>query len=463
VADPESPTGPRHTGLVKALVVVGSLLAVIACFSVWAERQALETNEWVDTSGRLLENKAIQSALANYAVDQLYANVDVEAELQKRLPKNFQQLSGPASTGLRALAVQGATTVLGTSRFQQLWQDANRTAHRTLINVIENKGKVVSTEGGEVDLRLRPLIIQVSNQLGLGKNLAARLPPDVGNLRILRSDQLGLAQTIARLIRGLALISSLLGLAAFALAIYLSRGYRWITMLGVGIGLILVGVVVLILREVAGNVVVDQLATASARPAGDAAWSIGTSLLASIARNIILFGIFFVVAAWLASTHRSAAATRRALTPILRDYPIWVGAVLGLIALIWLLSGVDSTRAVLTRLVLIAMAAVGLYELRRNCIAECPDADIREVPTRVRLRLSSMWRGRERASPEPQDRKLERLERLGELHQRGVLSDEEFAAEKAAALGSGSAAGSHPPGSGAAEGSHPPGVGTSSR
>jgi hypothetical protein len=451
VVDPESPSGPRHTGLVKALVVLGSLLAVIACFSVWAERQALETNEWVDTSGRLLENKAIQNALANYAVDQLYANVDVEAELQKRLPKNFQQLSGPASTGLRALAVQGAKTALGTSRFQQLWQDANRTAHRALINVIENKGKFATTEGGEVDLRLRPLIIQVSNQLGLG-NLAARLPPDVGNLRILRSDQLALAQTIARLIRGLAIISSLLGLALFALAIYLSRGYRWITMLGVGIGLILVGVVVLILREVAGNIVVDQLATESAKPAGDAAWSIGTSLLASIARNIIVFGIFFVLAAWLASTHRSAAAARRAVTPVLRDYPIWVGALLGLIALIWLLSGVDSTRAVLTRLVLIAMAAVGLYELRRSCVAEYPDASLGDVPAQVRTRLSSMWRGRERTSPEPQDRKLERLERLGELHQRGVLSDEEFAAEKAAALGSG-----------AAEGSHPPGVGTSSR
>jgi hypothetical protein len=445
VADPESPTGPRHTGLVKALVVVGSLLAVIACFSVWAERQALETNEWVDTSGRLLENKAIQNALANYAVDELYANVDVESELKRRLPKNFQQLSGPASTGLRALAVQGAVTALGTSRFQQLWQDANRTAHRTLINVIENKGKVVSTKGGEVDLRLRPLIIQVSNQLGLGKDLAARLPPDVGTLRILRSDQLALAQTIARLIRGLAIVSSLLALALFALAIYLSRGYRWITMLGVGIGLILVGIVVLILREVAGNVVVDQLASASAKPAGDAAWSIGTSLLASVARTIIVYGIFFVVAAWLASTHRSAAATRRALTPILRDYPIWVGAVLGLIALIWLLSGVDSTRAVLTRLVLIAFAAVGLYELRRNCIADYPDACLGDVSARTRTRLSSMWRGRERTSPEPQDRRLERLERLGELHERGVLSDEEFAAEKAAALGSGAAEGSHPP------------------
>jgi Short C-terminal domain len=151
-----------------------------------------------------------------------------------------------------------------------------------------------------------------------------------------------------------------------------------------------------------------------------------------------------VVAAWLASTHRSAAAARRTLTPILRDYPIWVGAVLGLIALIWLLSGVDSTRAILFRLALIAMAAVGLYELRRNCIAEHPDASLGEMSARVRTRVSAIWRGRERTSPEPEDRRLERLERLGELHERGVLSDEEFAAEKTAALGSGAADRSDP-------------------
>ena len=434
MADAGTLTGQRHEGLVKALVVVGSVLAVVACFATWAERQALTTDDWVNTSGRLLENEEIRNALATYSVDQLYANVDVNAELEKALPKNFKQLSGPASTGLRSLATTGAQKVLATSRFLQLWRNANRTAHETLINIIEDKGNAVSTSGGEVDLRLRPLIIQVSDQLGLGGDIADKLPPDAGNLKILRSDELGLAQTIAKLIRGLALVTSLLALALFALAIYLSRGYRWITVLGVGIGLILVGIVVLILRDVAGNVLTQDLASEQARPAADAAWSIGTSLLASIARNIIVFGGFFVLAAWLASPHRSSVATRRALTPVLRDYPVAVGAVLGVVGLIWLLSGVDSTRAILTRVVLLAMAGVGVYQLRRASIADFPDVTLGEMPERVRVRASSMWRGRQRARPEPQDRKLERLERLASLHERGALSDEEFESEKAAVM-----------------------------
>ena len=325
--------------------------------------------------------------------------------------------------------------MLATSRFQQLWKNANRTAHQTLIAIIEDKGNVVSTNNGEVDLKLRPLIVQASDQIGLGGDIASKLPPDAGTLKILRSDQLGLAQTIAKLIRGLALVSTLLALGFFALAIYLSRGYRWITVLASGIALVLVGIVVLILRDVIGNIVVDQLATENAKSAADAAWSIGTSLLASIARNVIVFGIFFVLAAWLASPHRSSVAARRVLTPVLRDYPVVVGAVLGVIALIWLLSGVGSTRAILMRLILIAMAAVGLYQLRRKSIEEFPDASLDEMASRMRVRVDSMWRGREHARPEPEDRRLERLERLASLHERGALSDEEFEAEKAALMG----------------------------
>jgi hypothetical protein len=439
VADAGSLTGRPHKRLVRALVVFGSLLAVIACFATWAERQALTTDDWVKTSDRLLQNEAIQKALANYAVDQLYANVDVEAELDKALPPKFKRLSGPASTGLRSLAISGAERVIATDRFQQAWENANRAAHQTLIAIIEDKGDVVSTSGGEVVLELRPLIIQVANQLGLGKDLANQLPPDVGNLKIISSDELGLAQTIAKVIRGLALVASLLALALFALAIYLSRGYRWLTVLSVGVGLILVGILVLILREIAGNVLVDQLASASAKPAADATWSIGTSLLASVARTVIIYGAFFLVGAWLTSPHKSSVATRRAITPILRDYPAWVFSAFGVVALIWVLTGVESTRAILTRAVLVAMFGVGLFVLRRDSIEEFPDLKMDDLSARIRTRFESMWRGRQRLHPEPHDRRLERLERLAALHERGALSDEEYESEKAELLGSGRA------------------------
>jgi hypothetical protein len=432
-----------HPRLVKALVLVASLLSVLAIFSAWVERQALDTDEWVDTSGRLIENETIRSAVATFAVNELYDNVNVNKVVQEKLPKDLKDLSGPAATGLRELARQGAEQALGTDRFQQVWRDANRAAHKTLINVVEDKGTVVSTGNGEVQLRLRPLIIEVASQLGVPQDAVNKLPPDVGNLRILKSDELGTAQTIVKLIRGIAMVTSLLTLFLLGLAIYLTpRSTRWLTILGAGIGLIAAGVLVLILRGVAGNVVTDQLATDTARPAADAAWPIATSLLSSIAKEVIEIGIFAVIAAWLASPHPSSIAARRALAPGLREFPAIVFSVFGIVALIFILSAADSMRALLVRIILAAAALVGLVWLRRDTRREFPDAELADPVRRMRAQAVAIWtsRGRGRDAelpPDPEDRRLERLERLAALHERGVLSDEELTAEKRALLAGG--------------------------
>ena len=67
-------------------------------------------------------------------------------------------------------------------------------------------------------------------QIRSGSALGGRQdPPRCRDLRILRSSDLGLAQDIAAGIRGLAIISSVVVLLLFVLAVYLSRGYRWVT------------------------------------------------------------------------------------------------------------------------------------------------------------------------------------------------------------------------------------------
>ena len=128
---------------VKALVVLGSLLAFLSVFAIWIERQALNTDDWVDTSGRLIQNETIRAALSDYLVDQLYANVDVEKELEDILPGETKELAGPVSGGLRQVAGDGAEQVLETSTAQELWKDANRTAHEQLLAVLEDKKEAV--------------------------------------------------------------------------------------------------------------------------------------------------------------------------------------------------------------------------------------------------------------------------------------------------------------------------------
>ena len=450
--------------LVRVLIVLGSLLAFLSVFAIWTERQALDTGEWVNTSGRLIQNSKVREAVSNYLVDQLYENVDVEKELSEKLPGDTKELAGPISGGLRQVAGSGAEKVLESSTAQELWKSANKTTHEQLLEVLEEKEGTLATEEGKVSLNLGSLITNLASQVGIGANLAEKLPPDAGQITILRSDQLKTAQDIVVAIKGLALILSLLTFLCFGLAIYLSRESRWVTVLYSGIGLVAAGFAVIVFREVAGGIVVGQLVNEeSVKPAAEAAWSIGTSLMTSIATTVIVIGVLFGIAGWLASPTGSARSTRRAIAPILREYPAYVYAALAILVGIYFLSApTQNLRSFLTTLVIAGLAAFGIHELRKQAGEEFPDASYGDVVGRTKdkvvgavkdanlgeraskLRLPEMRKPNgEGGSEAPtttmptseEDARLARLERLASMHEKGILTDEEFAAEKARVLG----------------------------
>lgn len=451
-------------------MILGSVLAFLSVFAIWTERQALNTDDWVDTSGRLIHNETIREAVGDYLVDQLYENVDVRKELEEILPGDTKDLAGPAAGGLRQVAGQGAEKALETSTAQNLWEEANRTTHEQLLAVLENKKEAVETDEGNVRLNLGSLLTNLAQQVGIGEDLAEKLPPDAAQVEILKSDQLKTAQDIAVAIKGLALLLSILTFLAFGLAIYLSRDERWVTVLLGGIGLIAAGFAVVVVRHIAGGIVVDQLVKdESVKPAGEAAWSIGTSLMTSIATTVIVVGVLFLVAGWLASPTGGARTTRRYLAPTLRLHSAYVYGGLAVLVSFYFLSGpTHGLRAFVTTLLVAAMAAVGIHELRKQTEEEYPEATYDETFGRTRdkvvdavkdanisekvgeqaskLRLPEMRRPdkAESSSEEAttttmpvsqEDARLERLERLGTLREKGILTDEEFAAEKARLLG----------------------------
>ncbi len=448
--------------LVKTLVVFGSVFAFLSVFSIWIERQALNTDDWVQTSDKLIANVKIREAVADYLVDSLYENVDVEKELEDILPGDTKDLAGPVSGAVRSVAGTGANEVLQTNKAQELWRAANRTAHEELIAVLEDEKEAVSTGEGEVTLNLSTLVTNLANEVGIGKALAEKLPEDAGRIVILRSDELKTAQTIATAIKGLAIVLTLLTFLFFGLAIYLSREDRWVTVLFCGVGLIAAGLAVIVFRKIVGGIVVDQLVVEeSIKPAAEEAWSIATSLMTSIATTVIVFGVLFGIAGWLASPTGSAKSTRRVLTPFLRDHTAYVYAALAIVVCIYFLSApTQNLRSFLTALILAGLAAFGIHELRRQSEAEHPDVTMDDIfgGTRDRvtgavksanigermekLRLPEVRKGDgEKEGGEPaaptdeQDTRLARLEKLADLKEKGVLTDEEFAAEKARAMG----------------------------
>ena len=422
----------RRRRLPLVLITLASVLALLAIFALWANRQLLDTENWTETSSELLEDEAIQGRIAAFLADRLYANRDVQGQLEQALPPRAQPLAGPAAVGLQQLAVRGAEELLGRPRAQALWEEANRRAHGRFMDLIEGGGESVSTEGGDVTLDLKALLGETAERFGVGGRAEAQIPDDAAQITILHADRLELAQDAVRVLRALALVLLVLALGLFALAVYIARGWRREALRACGIGFLFAGAAALLARSLAGDAVVDALATTeAARPAADAVWSISTGLLAEAAAAAIAYGVVIVGAAWLAGPTSWAVAARRGLAPYLREprYAYGALAVIVLALLAW--EPTPATRPVIPALVLVALLALGLEVLRRQTAREFPDASRDQGAARAGTRARTSHgpaNGSLAADP------LEELERLGRLRERGVLDASEFERAKAQIL-----------------------------
>ena len=214
----------------------------------------------------------------------------------------------------------------------------NRIAHEKLVSILKGNNEAVASQNGKVVLNLRPLVLQLADQIGLKGQANDLLPLDAGQLVIADSKDLDTARTVVRLIEGLAWLFALGTLALFALAAYLAKGRRWTVVLTYGLGLIAAGLAAIAVRAALKGLFVDSLAnTEAAKVPAQHAWDIGTSLLHSIAVEVIIYGVFFVIASYLASPGDSAVAVRRALAPTLREREGLVWSVFGAVALIALI------------------------------------------------------------------------------------------------------------------------------
>ena len=362
----------RRAFLAWGLLGLGTLILLVGSLTVWVKRQALDTDAWVATSTEFLEDDEIRAALSVYIVDQLYENGDIEARLEERLPPELDRIAAPLAGALRAPAERAADELLQRPRVQDLWENVNREAHEALLRILEDETREgVSTAEGTVTLDLRVFIVNVGEELGLGEQLDARLPEDAGQLTVLESDELEAAQDATKAIKALTWLVILAALAAFAGSIWLARNRREM-LRAVGVVFVLVGILLLIIRNAAGSYLVDALAEGeSAREAAGSSWIIGTSLLAEVAWALILYGAVMLLGTLLAGPSRAARRVRGAIAPTLRDRPgvAW-GALAGVYLLLVLWGPVPALRNWLGVLVLGGLVALGFEAFRRLAMGE---------------------------------------------------------------------------------------------
>jgi hypothetical protein len=356
------------------LIVLASIIAFVSAANIWVKRQALDTDNWANTSGSLLENDEIRQAISVYMVDQLYSNVDVTARLQERLPDRLDPIAPSLAAALEGVAVRAADELLSRPRVQELWKEANRRAQRLFQAVIEDKNERLRTTNGQVVLDLRPLIEQLGERQGILARAAQKLPPDAGQLVIMDSKQLDTAQKAVKVIKFLSYFLGILVIALYALAIFLAGpGRRRSALLHSGFALLTVGILLLALRRLLGTWVVDSLVdNPDFKDASSAAYSIATHLLRDVAVNVIVYAVLFIVAAWIAGPSRPATATRRWLAPAFRDHPVLVYLVVTGGLLIFLATGPTDSARLIPLLILFGFAYLGVELLRRQTAREFP-------------------------------------------------------------------------------------------
>jgi hypothetical protein len=367
------------------LIGLAAIIAIVSMFSVWLRTQLLDTDEWVDLSGELLQEIEIQEALADYLVEAVYEETDVVGALEEQLPPDLEGLAAVAAGALRGPLTDGVEKLLASDQVLELWESANRIAHQTLVNVLRDETtEAVSTSGGEIALDLKPIVSEVAQTLGLSGSRVAELPEDAGRIVIFESDELADIQEAVEVFDFLAWLLAVLVVALYALAVYLARGRRMAVLRNVGWSLAAVGLIVLIVQAVAMRRLVDAIVQDPGNASvADVTTTVATGLLRQMAWSAIIYGVLIVLFTSLLGEHRWAVATRRVLAPALNAS---TGAVVGgtaiLILLLFWWSPGRAFEGWTTAIILVALVIGAVATLRAKTQQEFPDTSLDDVTGR---------------------------------------------------------------------------------
>jgi hypothetical protein len=350
----------------RLLVVLAAIFTVLSLLAGFIRYQALDNETFSETAADFIADDTIRDQIALSLVEQLYANVDVAGALGERLPDEQQALAGPIAAVAREVADRAAIRVLERPRAQEAWVNSLTRTHEQLLRVLDDDLTAVSTEDGVIVLNLRPLVIQLGDRIAIFGRVAERLPGDTGRIQIMEAQQLETAQELTQLLKVLGSFLWLVPLALAALAIWLAGDRKRSIVQSLAIAAILSGLLVLVVRSVAGGYVVESLVpTESVQPAAADAWDILTALLVDGGRTLVGIGVVLLAGAWLVGPSARATAIRARLAPWLERPEIAYGAAAFALTLLVWWGPTAQTRRWQFVLALAVMLGLGMAALRR--------------------------------------------------------------------------------------------------
>ncbi len=326
--------GPRW--LPALLVVLATILAVVSTMTTWVRSQALDTDQWVEVSSDLLSEPEVQQALALYISDQLFTTVDVAGELESVLPENLTGLAGPLAGALRGPTTDAIEKIIASSRFQSVWQNANRRAHEAAVRILRDDTRdSISTADGEIVLDLGTAVRNLGEQIGLPTAALDRLPDDVGQITVVQSDELSDLQNAVKLLDFTTWFLFFVVVVMYVAAVYLAVGRRRQMLRTVGISLILGALSLLLIRAVGIRTSVEAFVQdATNKQLAELVGSVMTELLRQMAWTGIVYGVLIIAFSAVLGPYRWAVASRRWIANVAESTAAIVGISVGAVLLL---------------------------------------------------------------------------------------------------------------------------------
>ena len=305
---------PRWRRIVGAiLLVIGCVLVPLSLSAVWVRNTLLDTDNYVATVGPLASDPHIQQAVANRVTDALVDDATVQKKISDALPPRASFLAAPLTDGVRSAVERATLRLAESSRFETLWERANRRAHAALVKVLTGGGSRVSTENGAVAVNVEQIVQNVQQKLDArGINILdnVKVPPDKQQLVIVQSKDLEQVQGLVDVLQKIAWFIPVIALACFAGAIGLS-GNRRRTILRGALGVAFAVAVQLVLLKAGRNLYLDAVTTKKSTPgAAGSVWDQLTSFLRTSGFAAIAVALVIAFAAWVVGPSSAATSVR---------------------------------------------------------------------------------------------------------------------------------------------------------
>jgi hypothetical protein len=215
------------TGLARRMGVVFLLALAVAVLVVgnvlfWTGNTIVKQDRFVAATSPIIKDPVVQQTMALYATNNIFANVDVQKNIEQVLPPRADFLAPQFTTQLKTGTQKILETALSKPKLQDKWNETNAKQHQRLINF-------ASKYKGNGDISVNDVFNQLTTSLKdtkLAFLAGKQLPAKVGDVEVISAPWLPTFHKVVTNIDTWRILAIIILALCLVGAIWLSRNRR---------------------------------------------------------------------------------------------------------------------------------------------------------------------------------------------------------------------------------------------